>query len=41
MANQDTKYEICIGEEVKISVHLAVERFKLNDAQKGINFKHN
>lgn len=36
------KQEICIGEEVKISVHLAVERFKLNDTQKGIErFKIN
>lgn len=27
--------EICIGEEVKIAVHLAVEKFKINDSQKG------
>ncbi|VDI58889.1 ATP-dependent RNA helicase YTHDC2 [Mytilus galloprovincialis] len=32
------KQEICIGEEVKISVHLAVERFKLNDTQKVLEF---
>lgn len=32
------KQEICIGEEVKISVHLAVERFKLNDTQKELEF---
>ena len=26
---------ICIGEEVRIGIHLAVERFSLNEAQKG------
>lgn len=30
--------EICIGEEVKIAVHLAVEKFKINDSQKVLEF---
>lgn len=28
--------DVCIGEEVKISLHLAIERFRRNEEQKGI-----
>lgn len=31
--NQD----VCISEEVKIGINLAVERFRLNETQKGCN----
>lgn len=28
--------DVCIGEEVRISLHLAIERFRRNEEQKGI-----
>lgn len=31
--------DICIGEEVKISIHLAMERFRMNESQRGKNNK--
>lgn len=32
------KQDICIGEEVRIAICLAVERFRVDDSQKGIYF---
>ncbi|XP_033750300.1 LOW QUALITY PROTEIN: 3'-5' RNA helicase YTHDC2-like [Pecten maximus] len=30
--------DICIGEEVKIAIHLAMERFRMNESQKELEF---
>ena len=29
------RHEICVGEEIKISIDIAIERFRLSEEQKG------
>ena len=35
------QFDICVGEEVKIAVDIAIERFRLSEEQKGLYCKLN